>query len=83
MTTLVHITTVPMTLDFLDGQIAFMKRRGFQVALISSPDPLLERIGRQAGVAEGPEMRSGPPESLCVSKMQSVRRENRESWERS
>ena len=51
MTTLVHITTVPMTLDFLDGQIAFMKRRGFQVALISSPDPLLERIGRQAGVA--------------------------------
>jgi len=34
---LVHIVTVPQTLNFLRGQIAYMKRRGFQVAAIASP----------------------------------------------
>jgi len=49
MTTLVHIATVPVTLDFLDGQIEFMRGRGFDVTLISSPGPTLERIGQRGG----------------------------------
>ncbi len=49
MTTLVHIATVPVTLDFLDGQIEFMRGRGFEVTLISSPGPTLERIGQRGG----------------------------------
>jgi glycosyltransferase involved in cell wall biosynthesis len=36
---LVHITTVPMSLTFLRGQVGFMKRHGFDVHVISSPGP--------------------------------------------
>ena len=54
MTTLAHITTVPVTLDFLDGQIEFMRSQGFEVTLISSPGPSLERIGLRSGAITYP-----------------------------
>ncbi len=43
-TPLVHITTVPMSLTFLRGQIGFMQARGFDVHVLSSPDKLLTTI---------------------------------------
>jgi glycosyltransferase involved in cell wall biosynthesis len=47
---LLHITTVPMSLGFLRGQIAYMKERGFDIALISSPGTELEDAGEREGV---------------------------------
>ncbi len=44
--TLVHIVTVPVSLrTFFDGQIRYMKSRGFDVQAIASPGPLLEEFG--------------------------------------
>jgi glycosyltransferase involved in cell wall biosynthesis len=40
---LVHLTTVPTTLNFLSGQAGFLRRRGFTVSAISSPGPELAR----------------------------------------
>lgn len=47
---LLHVTTVPDSLIFLDGQIDFMKRHGFEVSIASSPGPFLFEFGRRAGV---------------------------------
>jgi glycosyltransferase involved in cell wall biosynthesis len=47
---LLHVTTVPDSLIFLDGQIQFMKSRGFDVSVVSSPGPFLFEFGKQAGV---------------------------------
>jgi lipopolysaccharide/colanic/teichoic acid biosynthesis glycosyltransferase/glycosyltransferase involved in cell wall biosynthesis len=47
---LVHITTVPQTLAFLQGQIVYMKSRGYEVAAISSAGPELEAFGRSEGI---------------------------------
>ena len=47
---LVHITTVPQTLAFLRGQIAYMKAAGFDVSAISSPGPELRAFGDQEGI---------------------------------
>jgi glycosyltransferase involved in cell wall biosynthesis len=44
---LVHVTTVPMSLTFLRGQIEYMKRRGFEVIAVSSPGDELERFGKE------------------------------------
>jgi len=41
---LVHVTTVPETLNFLRGQIRYMKHQGFEVQCVSSPGELLEDI---------------------------------------
>jgi glycosyltransferase involved in cell wall biosynthesis len=42
---IVHITTVPMTLEFFfRGQIAYMKQKGFHVEAVSSPGEELERV---------------------------------------
>lgn len=48
---LVHVTTIPLTLEFFRGQIGFMKQRGFSVCAVSSPGPALEGIGRREGIA--------------------------------
>jgi len=48
---LVHITTVPQTLAFLRGQVAYMKSRGIEVSAVSSPGAELEKFGDQEGVA--------------------------------
>ena len=44
-TKLLHITTVPETLNFLKGQVEFMKQRGFEVHALSSPGELLQQFG--------------------------------------
>jgi glycosyltransferase involved in cell wall biosynthesis len=36
---LLHVTTVPMSLTFLMGQVGYMKDRGFRVHAVSSPGP--------------------------------------------
>ncbi len=48
---LVHITTTPMTLVFLRGQVEYMKYRGMTVHAVSSPGDLLESFGRDEGMA--------------------------------
>ena len=47
---LVHVTTVPMTLGFLRGQVEFMGERGFEVVAVSSPGEALDRFGAEQGV---------------------------------
>ncbi|MGI6079107.1 MAG: glycosyltransferase family 4 protein, partial [Fastidiosipilaceae bacterium] len=48
--TLAHITTVPQSLAFVQGQVGYMQARGFRVYAISSPGPRLEPFGRETGV---------------------------------
>lgn len=50
MIKLIHITTVPQTLNFFTGQIGFMKERGFEVLAISSPDKLLGEFCCREGI---------------------------------
>ncbi len=67
---LVHIVTSPMTAwAFLRGQLRFMKERGFDVTLVSSPGWELEEIAQQEGVASiaVPMMREPAPLSDCVT----------------
>lgn len=48
---LVHLVTVPVTADsLLRGQLAFMRERGFDVTVISSPGPELDRVAEREGV---------------------------------
>lgn len=48
---LVYIVTHPVTADsFLRGQLAFMRDRGFDVTVVSSPGPELDRVARREGV---------------------------------
>jgi glycosyltransferase involved in cell wall biosynthesis len=47
---LVHITTIPMSLVFLRGQVGYMKARGFEVHVISSPGSELEAFGQSENV---------------------------------
>jgi glycosyltransferase involved in cell wall biosynthesis len=50
MPRLFHVTTVPLSLRFLGGQVGFMKARGYDVHVVSSPGPLLDDFGRAEGV---------------------------------
>lgn len=50
MKRLVHITTVPASFTFLEGQVAHMRRRGWDVTMISSPGPSAWRFGKRLGV---------------------------------
>jgi lipopolysaccharide/colanic/teichoic acid biosynthesis glycosyltransferase len=47
---LLHITTIPMSLTFLKGQVGYMRERGFEVQAVSSPGEDLERFGNDEGV---------------------------------
>jgi lipopolysaccharide/colanic/teichoic acid biosynthesis glycosyltransferase/glycosyltransferase involved in cell wall biosynthesis len=51
---IVHVTTVPQTLAFLRGQVAYMKSKGYEVAAVSSPGTALEAFGRTEGVGVHP-----------------------------
>lgn len=44
-----HITTVPITLKFMSGQIRLLGERGFDVHVISSPGPELEAFANAEG----------------------------------
>ncbi len=48
---LLHITTIPLTLMFLRGQLGFVRRQGFEIELVSSPGPELERFAANEGLA--------------------------------
>lgn len=48
--TILHITTVPMSLTFLRGQVAYMKARGFSVHALSAPGEDLLQFGQEEGV---------------------------------
>ncbi|WP_242343905.1 glycosyltransferase family 4 protein [Anaeromyxobacter terrae] len=47
---LVHITTIPVTLGFLRGQAAFLRRKSIGVHAISSPAPELARFAQEEQV---------------------------------
>jgi len=47
---LIHITTVPMSLTFMRGQVGYMKRAGFEVRAISSPGQDLDDFSRDEDV---------------------------------
>lgn len=48
---LVHLTAVPDMLLFLSGHLADLAAHGFEVTVVSSPGPLLDRIAAEEGVA--------------------------------
>ncbi len=47
---LLHLTTVPMTLRFLKGQPAFMRLRGIDTVVVSSPGEELGQFGQEEHV---------------------------------
>ena len=47
---LVHITTVPISLNFFHGQVGYMKLRGIEVHAVSSPGKELGAFGEREGV---------------------------------
>jgi glycosyltransferase involved in cell wall biosynthesis len=47
---LVHVTTIPETLTFMQGQAGFLARRGFEVIAVSSPGEALARFAALEGV---------------------------------
>jgi glycosyltransferase involved in cell wall biosynthesis len=51
---LIHVTTVPETLGFFRGQIAYMKKRGFCVQAVSSPGEFLEQAGAREDIPVHP-----------------------------
>ncbi|QDV42297.1 N,N'-diacetylbacillosaminyl-diphospho-undecaprenol alpha-1,3-N-acetylgalactosaminyltransferase [Stieleria neptunia] len=48
---LLYILTKPETLRFLRGQVAYMKERGFQIQVITSPGQELTEFGESQGVS--------------------------------
>jgi glycosyltransferase involved in cell wall biosynthesis len=44
---LLHITTVPMSFKFFEGQVAYMKEQGFEVHALSSPGAFLEEFAER------------------------------------
>ena len=48
---LLHITTVPGTLNFFRGQVGYMKTKGFEVHALSSPGEGLEQFGEREHIA--------------------------------
>ena len=50
MPLLVHIATVPDSLVFLSGQPAYMRERGIDTVVITSPGPALDAFGAREGV---------------------------------
>lgn len=54
---LIHITTVPQSLDFLAGQVGYMKRNGFEVCALSSPGEFLDEFSEREEI------------TVCTAKM--------------
>lgn len=51
MPTLFHVVTVPISLSFLKRQAGYIGSAGFDVCVISSPGPELERFAKREGVS--------------------------------
>jgi glycosyltransferase involved in cell wall biosynthesis len=47
---LLHVTTVPMSLVFLVGQVGYMKRRGFVVSALTSPGEYAAEFSSREGI---------------------------------
>lgn len=45
-----HVLTVPDSLVFLDGQVAFMRERGWRMTVVTSKGPALDAFGQRHGV---------------------------------
>lgn len=54
MIRLVHVTTSPLFLNFFQGQVAYMKQRGFSISVITSPGDLLDQFARREEVGAYP-----------------------------
>ena len=50
MVRLVHVTTVPGSLTFFQGQVGYLKARGVDVWALSSPGELLDQFAAREGV---------------------------------
>jgi len=50
MVRLVHVTTVPESLTFFQGQVGYLKARGVDVWALSSPGELLDQFAAREGV---------------------------------
>lgn len=48
---LLHVLTVPVSLLFFRGQVAYMKERGFRLTMLSAPGLQLQRFSKAEGVA--------------------------------
>jgi len=51
MTKLLHITTVPQTLKFLTSQLGYLKAKGFEVHVLSSPGKELESFAESEKIS--------------------------------
>jgi lipopolysaccharide/colanic/teichoic acid biosynthesis glycosyltransferase len=47
---LFHVTTIPLSLQFLRGQVTFMRSQGFEVHAVSSPGEALYEFGASEGI---------------------------------
>lgn len=47
---IVHVFTVPLSLIFLRGQVAFMRARGHEITVVTAPGPELDAFGKREGV---------------------------------
>jgi len=72
---LLHLTTVPQTLNFLTGAIGFTKARGFEVHVVSSPGLMLDEFAAHEDVIAHPVlmMRRITPFHDCISIFKLVR----------
>lgn len=50
MPRVVHVLTVPESLVFLRGQVDFMRARGWETSVVTSPGPALDAFGARHGV---------------------------------
>src|SRR5687767_709095 len=78
---LMHVTTVPSSLIFLNGQVPFVRARGYDVVAVSSPGPELDAFGRDNDVrvhAVAMPRRITPfQDLLAVARLVSVMRRER------
>jgi glycosyltransferase involved in cell wall biosynthesis len=51
---LVHVTTISQTFMFFRGQIGFLKERGFEIDVVSSPGGMSQEFSESEGVAFHP-----------------------------
>ncbi len=54
MNKIVLITTIPITLNFFQGQIGYLKQKGFDVNAISSPGSILNEIAKRERISVFP-----------------------------
>lgn len=45
-----HVTTVPLSLRFLAGQVGFMRERGYEVHAVAAPGGMLDDFGAREGI---------------------------------